>query len=259
MAQTYTDYDPDRELERLYASITGRAAYSYTPSRDPLYRSYADRYVQNGRMAMRDTVGQGAALTGGYASSYAQSAGQQQYGEYLRALGEALPELYGKALERYRAEGERMRDSYELARERSETAYARERDALADQRYESEQSLAEQQRQQKLRDENYTRLYRLVSTAGYVPSDEELEASGLSRAQAEALRAEYLRTHKQSAAAGGGSGGGSKSSKSSRSGSGTANTAVGSIAKSREKAGLLTANLVETIRKAAVKSGGGGR
>lgn len=196
MAQTQIPTDPDRELERLYASITGRAPFSYAPSQDPLYRSYADRYVQNGRLAMRDTVGKSAALTGGYGSSYAETAGQQQYGEYLRALSDALPELYSRAFERYRAEGDALRDDYSLAWQRRENAYQRERDALGDERYAAEQEAEAERQRLKQREADYNRLYKLVASAGYEPTDEELEAVGLTRAQAEALRSEYLRANK---------------------------------------------------------------
>ena len=204
MSQTQTSYDPDRELERLYASITGRAPFSYSPGRDPLYRSYAAETVQNGRLAMRDTVGRSAALTGGYGSSYAQSAGQQQFGEYLRALGEAMPEFYGRALERYRTEQDALRRDYDLARERRDDAYQRERDALADRRYEAAQSAEAERQAQKQNEAAYERLYKLISTAGYEPNDEELAAAGLNRAQAEALLTEYLRSHKLLPGQGGG-------------------------------------------------------
>ncbi len=246
MAQTQSEYDSDRELARLYASITGRAPFSYTPSRDPLYRSYADRYVQDGRMAMRDTVGQSAALTGGYSSSYAQTAGQQQYGEYLRRLGEVLPELYGRALERYRLEGESLRADYGLARQREEDAYQRSRDALDDERYAAEQAAAEAAEQLKQRDAAYQRLYKLVSGAGYVPTDEELDESGLTRAQAEALRSEYLRTHKQPAASGGSD---RSSSKSSSKTTGAKET--------KSAAALTLPSILNTIVKPAVKKTGG--
>lgn len=196
MAQTQIPTDPDRELERLYASITGRAPFSYAPSQDPLYRSYADRYVQNGRLAMRDTVGKSAALTGGYGSSYAETAGQQQYGEYLRALSDALPELYSRAFARYQAEGDALRDDYSLAWQRRENDYQRERDALGDERYAAEQAAEAERQRLKQREADYNRLYKLVASAGYEPTDEELEAVGLTRAQAEALRTEYLRANK---------------------------------------------------------------
>ena len=122
-------YDPDAELERLYAAITGRPAFTYDPPSDPLYNSYAQSYRRRGRLAMRNTMGQAAALTGGYGSSYAQSVGQQQYDSYLQSLGEALPELYGMAWQRYNAEGDALKTAWELASERSEVKRESEREA----------------------------------------------------------------------------------------------------------------------------------
>lgn len=199
--------DLDRELDALYAAISGRR-FSYDPYSDPLYRSYAARYVQNGRMAMRDTMGQAAALTGGYASSYGQAVGQQQYDEYLRALSEAMPELYQMAYQRYSAEGEALRGAYDMANARRESDYARERDAAAD-------AAARDERDYKRRQDAYARLYQLILGSGYDPSDEELEAAGLSRAQADALLGEYER---KNAPRGGGSGGHSSGRRRSSSG-----------------------------------------
>ena len=170
----------DAQLDALYAAITGRQSFSYRADQDPLYRAYAQRYIQNGRMAMRDTMGQAAALTGGYASSYAQALGQQQYDEYLRALSEALPEFYGMAWEQYQAQGQKLKDAYDLAYQRSQADYARQQDVLEAQR---QGEAAAYQRQQA----GYQQLYALISATGYVPGDEELEAAGMSRARAEAL------------------------------------------------------------------------
>ena len=84
-------YDPDAELERLYAAITGRPAFSYDPASDPVYNSYAQSYQRRGRLAMRNTMGQAAALTGGYGSSYAQSVGQHSA---ATRLDDATPRSY---------------------------------------------------------------------------------------------------------------------------------------------------------------------
>lgn len=195
MAQQTYGYDPDRELEELYAAITGRPAFSYTPGSDPLYRSTAENYIQNGRLAMRDTQGQAAALTGGYGSSYAQSVGQQRYDEYLRSLSEAVPELYGMAFQRYQAEGEALRDAYDRSWARREDAYQRERDALADERYAAEQRAQADAAAYKRQQESYSKLYKLIASTGYRPGDAELREAGLSREQAEALRNEYLRAN----------------------------------------------------------------
>ena len=192
-------YDEDGELKRLYTAITGRPGFSYAPSSDPMYRSYAERYVQNGRLAMRDSMGQGAALTGGYGSSYAQSVGQQQYNEYLRSLGEVLPELYGLAWQRRENEYQRGRDAL------SDERYAAEQE-LERRRWDAQQAAAAEKTAYQRQSDAYKRLYQLISSSGYEPTDAELEAAGLTREQAEALRYEYLRANKLLPGAGGGGG-----------------------------------------------------
>ena len=121
----------DRELETLYAQIVNREPFRYDPGKDPLYRQYADSYITAGRLAMLDTMGETAALTGGYGSSYAQIAGQQQYGAYLQKLSGAMAELSGMALDRYEAEGEALEERYAMAFQRSEEEYRRYKEALA--------------------------------------------------------------------------------------------------------------------------------
>lgn len=182
-------YDPDAELERLYAAITGRPAFSYDPASDPVYNSYAQSYQRRGRLAMRNTMGQAAALTGGYGSSYAQSVGQQQYDSYLQSLGEALPELYGMAWQRYNAEGDALKTAWELASERSEVRRESEREA-------AEREAAAQKSAETARRENYERLYKLIYNSGYNPNETELSDSGMTGEQASALLAEYRRRNK---------------------------------------------------------------
>ena len=182
-------YDPDAELERLYAAITGRPAFSYDPASDPVYNSYVQSYQRRGRLAMRDTMGQAAALTGGYGSSYAQSVGQQQYDSYLQSLGEALPELYGMAWQRYNAEGDALKTAWELASERSEVKRESEREA-------AEREAAAQKSAETARRGNYDRLYKLIYNSGYNPNETELSDSGMTGEQAAALLAEYRRRNK---------------------------------------------------------------
>lgn len=157
-------YDPDEELEALYAAISRRPAFSYDPGADPVYQSYARRYAQDGLLAMRDTMGQAAALTGGYGSSYSQSAGQQRYDEYLRSLGEVLPELYGMAYQQYADQGEALRRDYDLAFDRREAEYRR--------------GLDRENRDYARRQDSYKKLYQLIASSGYSPSDTELSAAG---------------------------------------------------------------------------------
>ena len=173
----------------MHAAITGRPAFSYDPASDPVYNSYAQSYQRRGRLAMRNTMGQAAALTGGYGSSYAQSVGQQQYDSYLQSLGEALPELYGMAWQRYNAEGDALKTAWELASERSEVKRESEREA-------AEREAAAQKSAETARRENYDRLYKLIYNSGYNPNETELSDSGMTGEQASALLAEYRRRNK---------------------------------------------------------------
>ena len=183
---TYREIDPaDAELEELYQALMGRRSFSYHAAEDPMYRSAADRYVQNGRLAMRDTMGSAAALTGGYGSSYAQSAGQQQYGLYLQKLGAMMPELYRTALERYQAEGQELKDRLGAATGLADREYGRKKDRFT-------QAAALEKQDYDRMTKSYENLVSVISKSGYKPSDAELARSGMSREEAEALRQDYL-------------------------------------------------------------------
>ena len=108
------------QLEQLYNEISGRETFRYDPAEDAAFAQYAGMYQRQGRRAMEDTLGQAAALTGGYGSSYAQAAGQQSYGEYLQKLNEVLPELEQAARSRYDAEGKSMLQQYQLLQGRED-------------------------------------------------------------------------------------------------------------------------------------------
>ena len=190
----------DAQIRDLYEQITGRGAFRYDSAADPLYQQYRQSYTQQGQMAMRDTMGQAAALTGGYGSSYAQAVGQQQYNAYLRRLAEVLPETYAMALESWQAEGDALRGKYETTAALEKSDYERYLDELG--QYNRELALARDDAQTAYermiygdetaydrRQDAYSRLLSLMA-AGYAPGVEEYAAAGLSRAQGEALRAQ---------------------------------------------------------------------
>lgn len=118
------------QLDSLYKEITERKPFQYDVNADPLFRQYKDQYVRQGKQAMQHTMGQAAALTGGYGNSYAQSAGQQAYNAYLEQLGAVIPELYGQARDQYNQEGADMRANYGLLSDREAQDYNRYNDAL---------------------------------------------------------------------------------------------------------------------------------
>lgn len=127
--------DYDTEIKGIYDQIVNRPKFSYDYSTDPIYGQYKEQYVQQGKQAMKDTMGQAAALTGGYGSSYGQAVGQQTYDDYITRLNEMLPTLYNQAYTQYENEGDRLNQQYSLAADMRNTAYGTYRDQVGDQQY----------------------------------------------------------------------------------------------------------------------------
>lgn len=119
------------QLEALYQEISGRPGFTYDPASDAAYQSYAAQYARQGSAAMRDTLGQAAHLTGGYGSSYAQSAAQQAYQRYLQQLSDVLPQLQSAAYSRYRDAGDALLERYELLKGQERAEYDRWQDEVA--------------------------------------------------------------------------------------------------------------------------------
>ena len=183
----------DADVQQSYDALTKRGEFKYEASADPAYRAYRDSYKREGEQAMRHSMAQAADLTGGYASSYAQSVGQQQYGEYLKKLSDVMPELYAEAYLRYQQEGEMLGQNFNAAAQLAGMDYGRYKDELdrADSREQFEYK--KQQDAYQMQQDAYDNLAELISSTGYVPTAEELALSGMSAAQANALSYEFLR------------------------------------------------------------------
>ena len=67
------------QLRAVRDKVLNRSPFTYDMNEDMLYQQYKDSYTRQGKLAMQDTMGQAAALTGGYGNSYATTAGQQTY------------------------------------------------------------------------------------------------------------------------------------------------------------------------------------
>jgi hypothetical protein len=105
--------------------IQNREPFSYDFNQDALYQQYRDNYIQQGQMAMMDTMGQAAAMTGGYGNSYAQSVGQQAYNQHLNQLNDVIPQLSQMAHDRYAYEGQQLLDKYNMVMEQENMDYGR--------------------------------------------------------------------------------------------------------------------------------------
>lgn len=117
-------------LNDLAGQLQNRDKFQYDVNSDALYQQVAQNYLQQGQQAMMDTMGQAAALTGGYGNSYAQTAGQQMYNQHLQGLAELVPQYQQMALQQYQLEGEDLLNKYNLMLQQEESAYARYQDDL---------------------------------------------------------------------------------------------------------------------------------
>ncbi len=142
------------QLNDILGKILNREEFSYDLNGDALYQQYKDQYMNQGQMAMMDTMGQAAAMTGGYGNSYAQSVGQQAYNSYLQGLNDKVPELYQLALSKYNQEGQNLQNQFALVGAMEDQEYGRYRDKVGD--WESEYSRL-QDRYDTERDYDYGR------------------------------------------------------------------------------------------------------
>ena len=151
-------------IDALADAILNREAFSYDKDSDPLYQQYEESYTRAGKRGMQDTLAQVSARTGGMASSYAQSAAQQTYNNYMAELANKVPELYQLAYSMYMDELGQDRADLSMLQGLDDTAYGRytdqrdfdygvHRDNVADDQW--QQSFDYQQQQDALAQENY--------------------------------------------------------------------------------------------------------
>jgi hypothetical protein len=99
---------------------------------DPLYNQYKEQYIKDGKKAMMDTVANASALTGGYANSYAVTAGNEAYGNYLENLNSVALDLYDRAYAKYNDEGDALIEQITILRGLDGDDYTKYRDKLSD-------------------------------------------------------------------------------------------------------------------------------
>ena len=141
------------QIDALLSQIQNRPDFDYNYLEDPTYEIYRDQYTREGNLAMRDTVGNAAALSGGYGNSYATTAGSQAYQQYLGRLNAIVPELEQLAYNRYQAEGEDLYNQLSALSALENAAYGQYRDSVGD--YYNDYQLAYQQYQDELAQSNY--------------------------------------------------------------------------------------------------------
>lgn len=117
---SYTD-----QIKGMMNKIQNREKFSYDVDTDTLFQQALASAMGSGQQAMQDTMGQASALTGGYASTYAQSAGNQAYNAYIQDAYNNLPEYYQMAMDAYNMEGQEMYNQLSMLNDADANEYQR--------------------------------------------------------------------------------------------------------------------------------------
>lgn len=145
------------KLNQLYDQIMNRKEFSYDFNADPIYQQYKDRYIQQGQRAMQDTMANAAALTGGYGNSYASTAGNLAYQQYLSGLNDVIPDLQQNAYNKYVQEGQDLYNLLSTTQDMDQTGYDRYLDEYN--KYLSDRDFEYQRQQDELAQDNWEKQF----------------------------------------------------------------------------------------------------
>ena len=123
------------QMAGLLTDVTNRQEFSYNPLEDANYQALAKVYNANGLKAQQDTLGQAAALNGGYNTSWATSASQQARNDYNQQLASLIPELEQTAYSRYYDNYNMNLNALGAMQDADNTAYQKYRDTVADRQW----------------------------------------------------------------------------------------------------------------------------
>ena len=224
----YTPSPWDETREKLAQAALAMNYDDWTNSDQ--YRALANRYGHQGQLTMQDVLGQVASRTGGLASSWAQTAAQQQYNEYMARLEEAARSAYnterGNAIENAQlaydfADNDYGRYLDQLAQSNNDRSFAfdvlsraleqsnynnewantLERQRIADARYDDETAYSRDQ-------DSYNRALQQAETLAVAGDFSGYRDLGYTDAQIESLRRQYAADQLAAAAGYRGTGGG---------------------------------------------------
>ena len=113
------------DLSSLYNQIMNQPDFTFDINGNALYQMYSDLYTNQGRNAMMDAMGQAAAMTGGYGNSYASTAGNQAFQQYLQQLSAVIPQIYEMEYDRYNNDRNHLLQQYGIVSDADSEAYGR--------------------------------------------------------------------------------------------------------------------------------------
>lgn len=160
-----------QQIEGLMNGISNYGDFNYDQSNDPLYQMYEQMYTRNGQKAMKDTMAQSAALTGGYGNSWASSVGQQAYQGYMDQLNERALELRDRAYGEWQDKRNNMYQELGMYNDADSTDYGRYRDTVGDWQNERDYLAGQYQNE---RDFDYN---KFATDRDYLANDYQFQAN----------------------------------------------------------------------------------
>lgn len=113
------------QVKDMMDKIMNREKFSYDVDNDQLFQQALSSAMNSGKTAMQDTIGQASALTGGYGSTYATTAGNQAYNAFIEDAYKNLPQYYQMAMEAYQMEGDEMYRQFGMVSELDDKEFNR--------------------------------------------------------------------------------------------------------------------------------------
>ena len=152
------------------------------------YNALAQQYQSNGKRAMQDTLADVSNRTSGLASSYATTASNQAYNNYMEALNQA-------SLNAYNQNQNQLMNKLNLLQNLDDIAYSRSRDSLADARYADELAYARSQ-------DEYSKLLNNAQILANYGDFSGYEALGYSPQQVALMKNAYNQANTKSVRSG---------------------------------------------------------
>lgn len=123
---TYTD-----TINQLADKYTNNE-FNWNLNESSEYHSLKDKYEREGAKQQENVQGNYASNTGGYSNSYAQSAGQKAYSQYMDELQEKIPTLKQNAYTSWSQEQENTLNKISVMQGLDDTEYQKYRDQVQD-------------------------------------------------------------------------------------------------------------------------------
>lgn len=120
------------QIDTALNNVTNRQEFNYDPLQDANYQALAKVYNKQGQQAAQNTLGDAAALNGGYGSSYAVTASQQARNDYNQQLASQIPALQEAAYNRYLNNYNMDVTALNALRDAEDSDYGKYRDTVSD-------------------------------------------------------------------------------------------------------------------------------